>query len=83
VQGLLAVHDTERVWKHPLQRYGSRPATIRAARDVRVKAVVDRPALATAVGQLGWRVSATNAPPEQLSRSQAVLAYRGQYLVRA
>jgi transposase len=81
VHGLLAVRDTERVRKCPLRRDGSRPATVRLARDLGVKAVVDRPAVATAIGRLGWRVSATNAPAEPLSRSQAVLAYRSPYLV--
>jgi transposase len=83
VQGLLAVQYTERVRKCPLRPYGSRPATVRVARDLGVKAVVDRPAVATAIGRLGWRVSATNAPPEQLSLVQAVLAYRSQYLVES
>ena len=83
VHGLLAVQYTERVRQRPLRRYGSRPATVRVARDLGVKAVVDRPAVATAIGRLGWRVYATNAPPEKLSLAQAVLAYRSQYLVES
>jgi hypothetical protein len=81
VQGLLAVQYTERVHTRRLRRDGSRPATVQVARDVHVKVVVDRPAVATAIGRLGWRVYATNAPPEQLSLAQAVLADRSQYLV--
>jgi len=57
-------------------RYGGRPPTVQVARDLRVQAVSDRPAVATAVGRLGWRVYATNVPAEQLSLVQAVLAYR-------
>ena len=56
VHGLLAVQCTERLRKRPLRRYGSRPATVQVERDVRVKVVVDRPAVATAIGRLGWRV---------------------------
>jgi len=37
------------------------------ARDLRCQAVSERPAVATAVGRLGWRVYATNVPAEQLS----------------
>ena len=83
VQGLLAVHDTERVWEHPRRRYGNRPSTVQVERDLGVKAVVDRQAVVTAITRLGWRVYATNAPPEQLSLVQAVLAYRSQYLVES
>ena len=83
VHGLLAVRYTERVQKCPLRRYGSRPATVQVERDLGVKAVVDRPAVAAAIGRLGWRVYATNAPPDQLPLSQAVLAYRSQYLVES
>ena len=58
---------TERVQKRPLRRYGSRPATVQVERDLGVKAVVDRQAVATAIGRLGWRVYATNAPPSSLA----------------
>jgi transposase len=81
MQGRLAVRYTERVRKHPLRRYGSRPAMVQVERDIEVKAVVDRPAVATDIGRLGWRVDATNAPLDQLSLSQAVLAYRSPYVV--
>jgi transposase len=83
VLGLLVVRYTERVREHLLRRYGSRPATVQVERDCGVKAVVDRQAVATAIGRLGWRVSATNAPAEQRSLAQAVLAYRSQYLVES
>jgi transposase len=83
VQGLLAVHYSEQVREHPLRRYGSRPATVRVVHDIRLKAVVNRHAVATAIGRLGWRVYATNTPPDQLPLSQAVLAYRSQYLVES
>jgi transposase len=83
VQGLLAVQYTERVHTRRRRRSGSRPATVQVERDLRVKAVVDRPAMATAIGRLGWRVDATNAPAEPLSLAQAVLAYRSPYLVES
>jgi len=81
VLGLLAVPYTARVRKRWRRRYGGRPPTVQVARDLRVQAVSDRPAVATAVGRLGWRVYATNVPAEQLSLVQAVLAYRSPYLV--
>jgi transposase len=81
VQGLLAVRYTERVQEHQLRRYDSRPTTVRVERAVRVIAVLDRRAVAAAIGRLGWRVYATNAPPAPLSLAQAVLAYRSEYLI--
>jgi transposase len=83
VHGLLALRYTEGVGQRQLRRYGSRPTTVQVERDLRVKAVVERQARATAISRLGWRVYATNAPPEQLSLAQAVLAYRSQYLVES
>jgi transposase len=81
VQGLLQVRYAESVGERPLRRYGSRPATMQVERDLRVSASVDQEAVATAVRRLGWRVYATNAPAAQLSLSQAVLAYRSEYLI--
>jgi transposase len=81
VRGLLQVHYEDHVEERPLRRYGRRPATIQVERDLRVTASVDQAAVATAVRQLGWRVYATNAPTEQLSLSQAVWAYRSEYLI--
>jgi transposase len=79
-QGLVVVPYAERVHTRRLRPYGSRPATVQVERDLRVQAVVDRPAAATAMDRLGWRVYATNAPPAPLSLAQAVLAYRSPYL---
>jgi transposase len=81
VQGLLAVRSTERIQDRPRRRYGSRPATVCVARDVRVIAVVDRGGVAAAVRRLGWRAAATHAPPAQRSLAQAGRAYRDEYLV--
>jgi transposase len=81
VQGRLAVRDTDGVQERPRRRDGHRPATVRVARDLRVTAVVDRRAVAGAVRRLGGRVSAPNAPADQLSLGQAVLAYRRESLM--
>ena len=58
--------------KRPLRRYGSRPATVQVERDSRVKVVVDRPAVAAAIGQLGWRVYATDQAELSLTEAVAV-----------
>lgn len=81
VQGLLRLSYQESVHERPVRRYQGRPATVRVEREVKVTAVVDEAALAKAVRRLGWRVYATNAPAEQLSLLQTVLAYRSQYIV--
>jgi len=64
-----------------VRRYRGRPATVRQEREVQVTAVVDEKALEGAIRRLGWRVYATNAPGGRLSLEQAVLAYRGQYII--
>lgn len=81
VQGLLRLHYEELVHERPVRRYGQRPATVRVARDVRVTAVVDQAAVAAAVQQLGWRVYATNQRAACLTLTQAVVAYRSEYLI--
>jgi transposase len=81
VQGLLRLHYEERVGERSVRRYGSRPATVRIEREVRVTAVIDQEAITAAVQRLGWRVYATNHPAAHLTLTQAVLAYRSAYLI--
>jgi transposase len=83
VQGLLQVrYRVQERWQS-MRRYGDRPARLRMEQDWQVIGSVDEEAVDAAVRQLGWRVYATNAPPEQLSMTQAVLAYRSQYVVES
>jgi len=81
VQGLLRLGYQEIVPERPIRRYRGRPATVRIEREVQVTVEVEAAALEEAVRRLGWRVYATNAPQEQLSLEQAVLAYRSEYII--
>ncbi len=81
VQGLLRLSYEEEVRERPVRRYRGRPASVRQERAVQVTVTVDEEALEKAIRRLGWRVYATNAPAEQLSLEQAVLAYRDQYVI--
>ncbi len=83
VQGLLQVRYAAQERWQSVRRYRDQPASLRRERDWQVTASVDEAAMEAAVRQVGWRVYATNAPPEQLSLTQAVLAYRSQYLVES
>jgi transposase len=81
VEGLLTVTIDEQVKERTVRAYGDRPAEIRKEGEVRLRVQVDESALAQASRRLGWRVYASNHPKEELSLSQAVLAYREEYLV--
>jgi transposase len=59
----------------------ARPARTEVTETVTVQMEVPTEALARACFLTGWRVYATNAPVAQLSLAQAVLAYRGSYLI--
>ncbi len=61
--------------------YNGQPA--RLERKVRYQLTVTRQqkAIDAQMFRLGWRIYATNAPASDLSLTQAVEAYRGQYLV--
>jgi hypothetical protein len=80
-QGWLTVWSTAGVREHPRRRDGSRPATVPGARALGGKAVVEPPAVATAMGRRGWRVDATTAPAAPLSLAPAGLADRRPDLV--
>jgi transposase len=63
------------------RRYGTRPATTVRRERVRGGAARAEAPLAHAVRRLGWRVSATNHPAEEVSLAQGVAAYRSEYLI--
>ena len=52
-----------------------------SSRQFTISSGVEAEALANAIEQLGWRVYATNQTGDGLSLSQAVEAYRDEYLV--
>lgn len=81
VQSIVRLDYVETVHERSVRRYQDRPATLRVERDVQVVAQVDPVAWHEAVQALGWRVYVTNSPVEYLSLSQAVLAYRNEYLI--
>ena len=59
------------------RKYKDRPAGVRVLRQVRVVVQVNAEAVAAEKRRSGWRVYVTNHP--DLTLSQAVLSYRGQY----
>jgi transposase len=81
VRGLLRLSYEERVERQSVRRYGERPSTVREKRQITVTVAVDEEALTAVVQRLGWRVYVTNQPGQQLSLEQAVLAYRGEYII--
>ena len=81
VEGLLRVTVSELVTEQPVRAYRDRPATLRNQRQFTISSDVQPDALASAIEQLGWRVYATNQVADGLSLSQAVEAYRDEYVV--
>lgn len=64
-----------------LRSYGKRPAEARVEQEVCLHVEVNEEAVNREIRRLGWRVYATNQPGEQLSLTQAVLAYRNEYVI--
>lgn len=81
VEGLLLVTVTEQVQEQAVRAYRDRPATVRITRHFSITSHVQTEALRKASQQLGWRVYATNHTAEQLPLTQAVEAYRDEFLV--
>ena len=81
VEGLVQVTVSAQVQDRPVRAYAGRPAQVRQTRTLHAHAVVDTDALEAAVQRLGWRVYATNAPAADLTATQAVLAYRQEFLI--
>jgi len=81
VQGLLQVDYEEIVHQRQVRRYRDRPARIEVQCEIRVTARVNQIVLEQAIQSLGWCVYATNALVTLFPLSQAVLAYRSQYII--
>jgi transposase len=80
VPGLFEYDYQQEMTERQLRAYGDKPA--RTERKVRFQLRVTRneQAIAGAEFKAGWRIYATNAPAGQLALTQAVLAYRDQYI---
>jgi transposase len=80
VQGLFHCSYEREVKERHIRPYKGNPARIE--RKVRYQLTVTRnqEAIAEAEFKAGWRIYATNAPAEELSLTQAALAYRDQYI---
>jgi len=81
VGGLFHYSYEQQVTERHVRAYKDKPA--RTERQVRYQLTVSRnqAAIAQAEFKAGWRIYGTNAPAEQVSLAEAVLAYRDQYLV--
>src|SRR5205085_3985715 len=81
VEGLLRLVIEEHVTQRAVRAYGTRPAAVRVERTYELRSEVDAAAVSAAIRRLGWRVYASNHPQQTLELSQAILAYREEYLV--
>jgi transposase len=81
VSAFLDIELERQVTARHVRRYRDRPA--RTEEKVRYQVHISRKeeAIEQHKQRLGWRVYATNAPTEKLGLTEAVLAYRGQYLL--
>jgi len=80
VPGFFTYAYHREVTERQIRAYGDRPA--RTERRVRYQLTVTRDgeAIAAAEFKTGWRIYATNAPCTRLTLTEAVLAYRAQYI---
>ena len=81
VQGLLRLDFQIISHQRQVRGYQDRPTRLVVERELHLEVTVDEAAVEETLRREGWRVYATNAPVGQLPLSQAVLAYRDQYLV--
>src|SRR4051812_412765 len=65
----------------PVRAYKDKPAREQSQVQIEIECQVNARAVEAAKASLGWRVYATNASPEALSLSAAVLVYRDEYRI--
>jgi transposase len=80
VQGLFDCHYECEVKERHIRAYKGNPARIERKVRYQLTVTPNQEAIAEAEFKAGWRIYATNALAEKLSLTEAVLAYRDQYL---
>jgi transposase len=81
VEGLLRVTLQEHTQKRSVRGYRGQPERVQIETQLTLSTQVDTDAVKRAKALLGWRVFVTNASPEQLSLSGALLLYREEYRI--
>jgi transposase len=81
VEGLLQLGFSVTFHRRQVRHYGDRPTRTEVEKDPRLVVRVNEIAVEGVLRRKGWRVYVTNAPTMELSLSEAVLAYRNQYIV--
>lgn len=80
VQGLLNCSYEAEVTERKVRQYRDNPARVERTIRFQLQVERDEEAINKALFQAGWRIYATNSPGHSLSLSDAVLAYRDQYV---
>ena len=80
VTGLFQVHYTQEVSRRRVRSYRGQPPRIEQEVRFQVQVARNQAAIEWTLFKAGWRIYLTNAPQAQLSLTEAVLAYRDQYI---
>jgi transposase len=80
VQGFFHCPYTCEIKARHIRAYKDKPARLERQERYQLRVRRNQEAIAEAEFKAGWRIYATNAPTEELTLTQAVLAYRDQYL---
>ena len=80
VAGLFQVTYTQEVSERQIRGYGDKPPRVERKVRFQIQVERDQEAIEWAMFKAGWRIYLTNAPRAQLSLTEAVLAYRDQYI---
>jgi len=81
VEGLLEIDAVETTIEQPRRRYRDKPDRVETKPVLDINIQYNQEAIEAAIKRLGWRVYATHASTEKLSRDKAVLAYREEYII--
>jgi transposase len=80
VQGLFHTSYQRQVQERHIRGYKGKPSRVECKVRYQLTVTRNKEAIVAAEFKAGWRIYATNAPTQELGLSQAVLAYRDQYI---